>query len=99
MEKPKMPENAPKFEIQPTIAVTILSDFDKYSTGRMLVKLADTDLIAKDDQDKEVGRIGFSLGGVFYAEFGNATYSIDLWPIFNAIKALHESEHSEVSNA
>lgn len=90
MEKQAFPENPPSIEVP--IRLTLISDFEKYTNGTMLMRLSDTTVDVSNGKGK-AGAIGMGLGGSFFVDVGEAVYLVkmdDLMGFFRKVKDIHE---------
>lgn len=85
--KPKFPKVKPELEIYPGFKLTLVSDFDKYSTGNMSFNL--TRVTATNSAGDEVGGLVTDIRGVWYVEIGSALYSFPTKEFFDAVYDAH----------
>lgn len=91
-EKPRMEKGSIKISASGVIEATLLRDFSKFSSGGMLMKIADTDLKLMDG-DKEVGSMGVSIGGGLYVQIDDREWTIDPLQIFEMVRQAEKEQY------
>jgi len=85
--KPKFPEIEPKIEIPFLLEGALIGDFDRYSSGKMV--LSQTSVGVSIEGQKQ-GEMITDIGGMWYVKVGAAIYQLDMKTIFGAVQAVHE---------
>lgn len=91
--KPRFPENPPSIEVPLILELGL--DFDRYSSGSMLMTLADTTINVSDPKTGEkLGEIGMAIGGTFFVNIGSGvSYRLKfkhLEDLFRGVQAAHK---------
>lgn len=97
MEKQKLIRGSePTIQIAEGITATLMLDFDRYSNGSMVMRIADTDCEVSRGDDK-VGSIGMAMGGTFYVQVADRMWKLDLMQIFALVEAAEKEQYLSVA--
>lgn len=92
MDKPKLEQGQePKIDLG-AIQATLLYDMDRFSSGSMLMRIADTNVEVRRD-GKQIGSMGVAMGGTFYIQVGNRLWEIDRERLFNAFVEAEKAQY------
>lgn len=82
-EKPEMPKTPPSLTLERPIQIELLHDFDRFRSGSMLMKFADTNVEFTNEKIK--GNYGCAIGGVIYVEVDNRLWKVNAIDLINAV--------------
>lgn len=85
-DKASFPEVAPTIEIFPGVDAELISDFDKYSNGKLFMGYTSCKLSSDGQQ---VGEMCTDITGRWFVVVGRATYEVPMKAIFDAFFDAH----------
>jgi hypothetical protein len=92
--KPKMPKKPIKLTLTKPLEIELLLDLNRFSSGSMLMKFADT-MVTVTEGDKQIGSIGAAVGGCIFVQIDDRLWSVKRPSLWAAVKEADERYRKE----
>lgn len=89
---PPMPDDPPTITPGGSIKLKLLHDFDRFSTGSMVMRFADCNIEVKEG-DETIGSMGSAMGGQMYIGHKKRLWAIDKQGLWEAVIAAEKEQY------